>query len=127
MPIYLFKHPEKDEYIEIFQSMKDKHEYFDENGLMWERRWTIPYASIDTKINPWDNKDFIRKTENKKGTIGEMMDLSSELSESRAKSDGKEDPLRRKYFNKYSEERRGAVHHLDRKKVIENKNVKIEL
>ena len=63
MPLYLFKHPTEEEYVEVFQGMKDKHEYFDENGLQWERRWTIPNASIDTKINPWNNEDFIRKTE----------------------------------------------------------------
>lgn len=127
MPLYLFKHPTEEKYVEVFQGMKDKHEHFDENGLEWQRRWTVPNAAIDTKINPWKKEEFIRKTENKKGTVGEMMDISSELSEQRARSDGKEDPKRREYFNNYSAERKGAKHHLDKNKVIENKHVKIEL
>ena len=55
-----------------------------------------------------------------------MMDLSSELSEKRAESHGKEDPVKRQMFNDYNK-RVGKKHLLDKPKVIETSKVKIEL
>lgn len=126
MPLYLYKHPQKEEYVEIIQGMSDIHEYFDEDGLKWERRWTVPNASIDTKIDPWSNNDFVNKTGMKKGTYGDLMDQSAELSAKRADSTGKEDPLKRKYFDDYSKARHGQKHHLDKPRKYEDKNIKIE-
>ena len=34
MPIYVYKHPEHEEYVEVFQGMNDKHEYTDELQLL---------------------------------------------------------------------------------------------
>ena len=36
MPIYVYKHPEKDEYREVFQGMNDEHSYA-EGGVQWKR------------------------------------------------------------------------------------------
>jgi hypothetical protein len=103
--------------------MKDKHEYF-EDGVQWRRVYTIPTASIDTKIDPFSSNEFIRKT-NKKGTMGEVMDLSAELSEKRAEKTGSGDPVKQKVFSDY-EKKVGKKHLLDKPKVIENSKVKIE-
>lgn len=125
MPIYLYQNPETDEVLEVFQGMNDKHEYFDEQGVEWKRVFTVPTASIDTKIDPFSANEFVRKTGNKNGTLGEVMDLSAELSEKRSQQTGTEDPVKRKVFSDY-EKKVGKKHLLDKKKSFETSKVKVE-
>ncbi len=40
---------------------------------------------------------------------------------------GGTDPVKKKFFENYSKERKGAKHMADKPKIIENKNFKIEL
>ena len=64
-----------------------------------------------------------------KGTIGDMMDKSTELSNMRAKENGGIDPLKTQKFKDYSKERGGLKDPLDpsRKKVVENKHIRVDL
>ena len=127
MPIYIYKHPDKEEYKEVVQKMNDKHEFFDSDGLEWKRVFTIPNASIDTHIDANSQKQFIEKTASKKGTIGDIMDYSKELSMKRSESNGGIDPVKEKYYKNYSDKRSGAKHFDEIKsKGYESKNVKIE-
>jgi hypothetical protein len=114
MPLYIYRSPSTGETKEILQSMKDKHEYF-EDGEEWIRVWTVPQASLDSKFDPFSQKDFLKKTE-KAGTIGELWDRSAEWSEKRKDKVGAEDPIRRKELDNYSKERKGKKHELDRVK-----------
>ena len=61
-----------------------------------------------------------------KGTVGDLLDASKEMSQKRAESNGGVDPVKEKYFKKYSESRRGAKHPDEIKKGYESDNVKIE-
>jgi len=79
MPTYTYQHPETGETIDIQQSMLDEHVYFDDNGLKWERVFHPTHFAFDTKIDPHDPNAFIKKTE-KGGTLGDIMDLSKEMS-----------------------------------------------
>jgi len=124
MPIYLYKHPETDEIKEIFQSMTEPHEYC-EDGVNWMRIFTKPNASIDTKINEFSQADYVNKTSNKKGTVGDLLDLSSELSRKRSERDGV-DKVQQKFFKDY-EKNVGVKHSYDKKKVIEKNGVKVDL
>lgn len=124
-PIYLYQHPETEEIKEILQGMNDPH-VFEEDNIQWNRVYTVPRASIDTKINPFSANEFVAKTGSKKGTVGEVMDLSAELSEKRAESTGGTDPVKQKLFNDYKN-KTGKKHLLDKPKVIETKIAKIEL
>ena len=126
VPIYVYQNPETKEYVEIFQHMTDEHKYFDEEGLEWSRVLLNPTMSMDTKIDPWSNADFVNKTKDKKGTYGDLMDQSDKLSQQRAQENGGVDPLKQKYFENYAKERGGKKHHLDKPKTLENKNIKIE-
>ena len=110
MPIYIYKHPEEDTYTEVLQTMMENHVYFDSDGLEWKRVFTVPNASIDSQIDPHSSKEFINKTENKKGTYGDMMDYSKELSHVRAEKNGGIDPVKEKYYKEYSSKRKGAKH-----------------
>ena len=68
MPIYIYKHPEEEEYIEVVQGMNDDHVYFDKDGLEWKRQWSLPQVSSEGgDINPFDNTAFIDKTGKMKG------------------------------------------------------------
>ena len=65
-----------------------------------------PNASFDTKIDIFDPKDFVRKTKNKVGTIGDMMDRAEEHSELRKKRDGV-DKIKEGFEEDWSKKRKG--------------------
>jgi hypothetical protein len=113
MPLYTYEHPETEETIDIIQGMNDKHVYVDEKGVTWKRVWDIPQASIDSGTDPFDNKAFINKTANQKGSYGDIIDQSKELSQKRKDKLGY-DPVQQKYFKEYSKKRRGIKHPLDK-------------
>ena len=126
MPIYVYKHPKKEEYIEVLQGMNDEHVY-EQDGLAWERVFLAPNASIDSDVDPFSGRQFVDTTAAKKGTMGDMMDYSKELSLKRASKNGGVDPVKQKYYKKYSDERNGTKHPQQIKdKGYESKNVKIE-
>jgi len=126
MPIYTYKHPETGEYKEIVQTMSEEHVYTDEQGVQWKRVFTVPNAAMDTKEDAWNKNQFINKTGRMKGTVGDVLDYSSELSARRAEANGGEDPVKRKAFNDY-EKRTGKKHLSDKKKTIETSKIKIDL
>lgn len=126
MPIYVYKHPDKEEYIEVIQGMNDEHSY-EEDGLAWERVFLAPNASIDADADPFNSRQFVETTAAKKGTMGDMMDYSKELSEKRARKNGGVDPVKEKYYKDYSKARNGAKHiNQIKEKGYESKNVKID-
>jgi predicted nucleic acid-binding Zn ribbon protein len=129
MPLYLYQNEKTGEIREILQSMNEVHEYNGEKGSekSWKRIFTIPQASIDTKQDPFSTNDFLDRTKSKKGTYGNMLDYSKELSEKRASVMGGVDPVKQNYYKEYSKNRRGAKHPDTFKKTFETKNVKIEL
>jgi hypothetical protein len=67
-------------------------------GKEWKRIPSLPQTNQNTKIDPYSEKDFIKYTGSRKGTYGEMMDLSKELSEKRAGRSG-EDFVKEKYMD----------------------------
>lgn len=113
MPIYLFEHLKSGKIKEVFQSMNDKHEYVDENGIEWRRVFLSTNASVDTNIDPYSASDFSAKTANKRGTLGDLMDRSRELSEKRSNGNMSNDPVAKKYFENYSKKRNGKKHPKD--------------
>lgn len=127
MGLYIYHNDETGETVEIFQKMLDVHVYSGVSGNEegWRRVFHAPLAAIDTKLDPNNKNEFIRRTEKYK-TIGETMDASAELSEKRASKEGF-DPLKRKYFDQYSKERNGKKHPKDRPEKIESKYATIDL
>ena len=126
MPIYVYKHPDEEEFREVLQGMNDEHVY-EEEDVEWKRVFLSPNASIDNSIDPFNNQQFIDATYKKKGTVGNMMDLSAELSSKRAEKAGGIDPVKEKFYSDYAKER-GGVEHPNRikEKGFENKNVKVD-
>ena len=110
MPIYMFQNPNSGETIELVQKMKDEHIYIDENGLQWNRVFSVPNAAIDTELNADTSAaEWMRKTEGKNWTLGDAWDTSAELSRQREKKMGK-DPLKEKNLKDYSKKRNGMKH-----------------
>ena len=128
MPLYIYKHPNKEEYEEVFQSMNEEHSYSDKEGIKWQRQFTSPEISSQKITNPWDSNAFVNQTGDNKGTMGDLMDRSAELSDMRAKENGGVDPIKEKKFKEYSKTRGGLKDPLDpsSKKTIENKHVKVK-
>jgi len=104
MPIYRYKHPKSGKVVEIIQKMTDRHEYCDENGTQYERVFENPNLSKDTIINPFSKNDFINKAHDKKMNVGEMWDLSKDLSNKRKQIDGK-DKIKQNYNKQKYESR----------------------
>ena len=120
MAIYLFENPNnKEEIVEIVQSIHEKHEYI-KDGIKWNRIFTVPNASIDSQLNPDNPQDFVKYTSSRKGTIGDLMDLSAELSNKRKDKKGI-DPVKEKYYDKYAKDRKGTKHPDVRKRELKEK------
>lgn len=108
MPLYSFQSPTTGEIIDIYFGMNDPKEYRDSEGVLWERVWEKPHATVHGNSDPFDSKAFVEKTRNMKGTVGDLWDMSRELSEKRG---GKEnDPIRKDALKKNSAERGGKEH-----------------
>lgn len=106
MPLYLFKNPVTGKTVSIFQSMNEDHTY-SQDGIKYERVFTVPNAQIDTEFDLDSSSKFVEKTGKMKGTLGQIWDYSQELSDKRAiKYDGV-DPMRQKAEDKYSKKRKG--------------------
>ena len=127
MPIYVYKHPDKEEYEEVLQGMNDEHVY-EKDGVKWDRVFLAPNASIDSEIDPFNKSQFMDVTRNKRGTYGDMMDLSKEMSAKRAEKAGGKDPVKERFYDNYAKERGGAEHpqRMKDKGSYESKNVKID-
>ena len=127
MPIYTYFRESTEEFADVFQGMNEVHEYngADGNDDDWKRVYYSPQASIDTHIDPFSQKQFNDRTRDKKGTVGHMLDYSSEMSEKRASQAGGVDPVKQKYFENYAKDRRGAKHQLE-KQTFEGKSFKVD-
>jgi hypothetical protein len=127
MPAYYFSNPEDEsEIVEIFQSMNDAHEYH-KDGVKWDRVWCNPQLNCHgTEIDPNDSNKFIEKTGKMKGTYGDMIDYSKEMSEKRKDQFGY-DPVQQKHFDNYQKSV-GKKHLLDKRadKTYENDFISIE-
>jgi hypothetical protein len=88
MPLYIFQNPETGETRDVFFKMNDEKHFQDQDGLDWVRIFTSPRVSIDSDIDPYSEQAFVDKTA-RGGTVGDIMDMSKEMSEKRggAKND----------------------------------------
>jgi len=89
--IYLFRHPKTNETCEVLQSIDSEHKYTDETGLEWERVFTNPNLQISARIDPMNKKEFCDKTREKNYNLGDMMDLSAEMSAKRVGKMGRDE------------------------------------
>lgn len=111
MPLYTYEHPKTKQRKDIFQPMTAVHEYI-EDGVKWNRVFDAPNANVNSlsSIDPFSKKDFLDKTRDMKGgTLGDLWDVSAELSAKRAKKAGK-DPIKEKAIKDYERKCHGKKH-----------------
>lgn len=105
MPLYTYQHPETGAQEDVIQGMNDVHE-FEKDGIKWKRVFYSPRVSIDTHVDPFSSKDFKEKACTKRGTVGDLLDQSKELSQKRIEKDGY-DKIKQKTDEEYSKARNG--------------------
>jgi hypothetical protein len=111
MPQYIYQHPKTKKVIELTQSIHDKHEYIDKDRVKWNRIYTAPKLNTDGTLKSTSTQqDFLEYTKNKKGTMGDLWDMSGELSEKRSRLYGGVDPVKTEYQKKWSKKRKGKKH-----------------
>ena len=123
MPQYIFQNPITQEITEVIQGINEPH-VLKINGVEWVRVWTIPQASIDTKINPESSSDFVNKTRNKKGSVGDLWAASDELSKKRENVYGGKDPVKDSYIKRKKKESGGKKHYSE---IVAAKNKTYEI
>jgi hypothetical protein len=82
--------------------MKDNKVFIDEDSVEWNRLFCAPQLGFDTKIDPFSKKAFLEKTQ-KGGTIGDLFDLSKEMSEKRGGK--KNDPIKKEFAKSWKKKR----------------------
>lgn len=111
MSIYIYQNEETGEVKEIVQRMDEPHTYSEE-GVEWKRVFTVPNAQISAAVDPFNPQQFVEKTGNSKGSLGDVFDRAKELSDQRKAKIGY-DPVQNKYFDSWSEKRAGKRHPAD--------------
>jgi len=130
--IYLFKHKITKEVIEVSMPMKDYAPYMGEDGKdkNWMRLYTTPQVNMGeasfSRVDPNNSLKFVEKTGKMRGKIGEIQDLSKELSEKRAaRSNNGEDPVKRNFFDNF-EKSTGKKHFHDKKTIFSKNGVTVD-
>ena len=111
MPIYEYIHPDTGETIEVVQKMNEPHTFVDDEGTEWNRVFVSPNMATDSGFLTADTscEEFVRKTKQKNYNMGEMWDLSAELSRKREKIGGK-DHVKEKATKAYTKKCKGKKH-----------------
>ena len=128
MPLYSFFSESKNEYRDVFFHMNDEKNYCGEDGTEageWRRIYTVPTASIDTRIDPNNRNEFIRRTDKYK-SVGDLLDKSKELSEQRKAKDGR-DSVQEKFFANYEKITNGKKHPSALPKKYEDSKISVDL
>jgi hypothetical protein len=124
MPCYLYANPKNPkQVVEVYQGMNDVHEY-EVDGVKWERVWTVPQATIDTDLDPFNQNQFIEKTGKNNGKLGDVWERSAELSAKRADKRDGVDPIKQKHFDNYRKKTGKEMYHETKEK---SKNIEINL
>ena len=128
MPTYSYTNDKTGETLEMHQGMNDEHRFFGENGEEWRRVFYPPNAAIDSlsNCNPFDTRSHVDKTGRMKGNLGDLFNVSKEMSERRQDKIGGEDPVKRQFFKDYQKKNNGAKHFNDRPDKIETKHAIID-
>jgi hypothetical protein len=111
MPQYLYKHPKKNKYIEVTQTMSEEHTYTDKEGTLWERIFTVPQGLVKANWDHNDSRVFAHNTKHSRGNIGDLVDRAEELSAKRqSESNDGRDKLKDVEMDRWSKKRKGKLH-----------------
>lgn len=130
--LVIFKHPETSEKKTVYIGEGREIGYTDPKGVEWEpveeevapdkrsEVFHLPYVAIKGSKDPFSERAFVEDTGRKRGTVGDMMDYSRELSEKRAQQNGGVDPIQQNFFKDYKK-RVGKKHLNDPSRIDKSK------
>lgn len=113
MPILEFQHVKTGKVESVYFKPDQPREYNGPNGKQkgkWKRVWSAPNAAVDTRVDPHSQADFVRATAKGKGQMGDLWDRAAELSHERASRNGGVDPVKEKFYERYSKKHKGTRH-----------------
>lgn len=107
--------------------MTEPHVY-SRDGVEWKRVWQVPQAIVKSvsNMNPFNTREHVDKTGQMKGSVGDLWDISREMSERREQKLGHEDPVKREYFRDY-EKKNNTKHFADKKTKFETKDAMVDV
>ena len=109
MPVYDFQHARSGEIISVYVSAKApaiERKQQKRGRKVFKRVWTAPLAAqnMGVKLGDGTKEDFSRVTTGKKGIkVGDLWEVSKEMSEKRAQRHGK-DPVQEAQYAQYEKE-----------------------
>lgn len=118
MPVLDFHNEQNGRTISVMVKLSADIEAFHtqiEDGVTYKRIYAAPAAAVNVAHKDGTKEDFGRITDGKKMTVGQMQDLSKELSVERAAKNGN-DPVKEQFYRDY--EKRIGDKHQDEKKRI---------
>jgi hypothetical protein len=130
MPLYSFQNVKTGEVKDFFFSMNSVP-CIGEIKEIEEQKWKrlVPervHGIVKGSDNPMSPQQFVEKTKNQKGSIGDLLDQSQELSEKRKKTYDGVDPIQNKYFDKWTERRGGKKRHPSDDRPLPKSKLKIK-
>lgn len=118
MPIYVFQHPKTKKVKEIIQRMNEEHVFVDKKGIKWERILVNPQVAFNTQLSATDSKGFVAKTRDKNYSLGQLWDMSAELSSRREGTSGV-DEIKAKAEEAYKKKTDKAHPHSKKQSIFE--------
>jgi len=130
MPVHEFYNESNGKSIEIYvpiNAPSENHQTQVVEGQIYKRIYSAPLASVDTVSKDGTKEDFRRLTTNKKGlTIGQMWEMSAEMSQHRADKNGGVDNVKESFYKNYEREVGKAHPEVERKRKLEAANAHLK-
>ncbi len=115
MPIHDFIHEESSETLTVYVAASApaaEHQQQTRDGKVYKRIYSVPLmaTNMGTRHGDATEADFRRATTDKKGLkMGDMQEISAEMSAKRAQRNGL-DPVQEAYYERYAQENGGEKH-----------------
>lgn len=108
MPVHEFVNESTGKTVEVYVPINaptSEHHTQMIEGVAYKRVYSAPLAAVDTSHGDATKEDFKRLTTNKKGlTVGQMWEMSAEMSQHRADKNGGVDTVKESFYKNYEKE-----------------------
>lgn len=129
MPVFEFQHEESGEIISVLVAISEPDEARHKqivDGKTYKRLYSAPIAAKDTLVKDATNQDFKRVTQGKNLTVGQMWEISKEMSEQRQDKNGGIDPVKEQFYKDYEKKTGGKHIDIKKREAIEKAKKKME-
>ena len=125
MPVHDYVHEATGETVSVYvpaNAPTEDHQRQERDGKLYKRVYTAPRAATNILPGTASRDDFMRTTDSKNYKVGDLWQISQEMSQHRADKNGGHDPVREKFYKDY--ERENGEPHTDvaRREKLERAN-----